>query len=214
MVLVAVVGGHPVAGWSGSWRDNPFVVGPRPRRKLPYRETNAETLREKYGPNMILFWSIYAALPKKSIRFRKLFMEKVYLYPDAEHPHQDKVLSCPGMCMGQACRGTEAADTGSLCVPRGGGEAYVSGRTPPPPPLRTLPQPTPMMTDEKQSTLSASGNIFCLRRPGHNLPLIPPPPNFPLCGEWQKEAVPPDLCVFKMLRMKRGIQKGPPNPNF
>jgi len=56
------------------------------------KETNAELIRERQGPESILFWAIWGMLPKTSRRFRQLYMEKVYIYPDHVHPHGDKVL--------------------------------------------------------------------------------------------------------------------------
>eukprot|EP00667_Euglena_gracilis_P026271 EG_transcript_31449 len=57
-----------------------------------YKEMNAETMRARQGLEAVLFWAIWGMLPKTSRRFRKLYMEKVYIYPDDLHPHTDKVL--------------------------------------------------------------------------------------------------------------------------
>ena len=72
-------------------------------------------------------------------------------------------------------------------------------------PLRT-PQPTPMLNYEEH----LAEDVVDLFERGHRLPQPPPPPPFLVNG--QRGLYPPDLCVSKMLQIKRGIHKGPQNP--
>ena len=89
---------------------------------------------------------------------------------------------------------------------RGGGGAYVWGRTPPPsPPFRT-PQPTPTANEDEQPTWCASGTRKMFLAPV-NRGTEPPPPPFVVRGN--RRPPPPDLCIFKTLRMEQEIQKFP-----
>jgi large subunit ribosomal protein L13 len=55
-------------------------------------QTNMANLRAKKGAEFPLFNAIWSCLPKKSMEKRKLWMEKVFIFPDDKHPFEDKFI--------------------------------------------------------------------------------------------------------------------------